>query len=131
MPTTNTTGVYSITVMDNGDDRIYPNGKQCGTSGEPACYTTIQELQLNDSAMTATFQFHQILPASLYNVYGGNVEILANGDVEYSLPGITTGTQAYEVTPGSNPQTVWEMTTPGSEGYRTFRLPSLYPGVQW
>jgi arylsulfate sulfotransferase len=130
--TTNTTGIYSITVMDNGDDRIYPNGKQCGTSGGPACYTTIQELQLNDSAETATFQFHQILPAAEYNSYGGNVEILANGDFEYGLPGVSTdSTEVWEVTPGSNPQTVWEMTTPTSQGYRTFRLPSLYPGVQW
>jgi arylsulfate sulfotransferase len=129
--TKNTTGVYSLTVMDNGDDRIYPNGKQCGTSGEPACYTTIQELQLDDTAKTATFQFHQTLPAALYNNYGGNVEILANGDVEYGMPGVSSGTATYEVTPGSNPQTVWKMTTPGSQGYRTFRLPSLYPGVQW
>lgn len=130
--TTNTTGIYSLTVMDNGDDRIYPNGKQCGTSGEPACYTTIQELQLNDSTETATFQFHQILPAAEYNSYGGNVEILANGDFEYGLPGVSTdSTEVWEVTPGSNPQTVWEMTTPKSQGYRTFRLPSLYPGVQW
>jgi arylsulfate sulfotransferase len=130
--TTNTTGVYSVTVMDNGDDRIYPNGGQCGTTGEPACYSTIQELQLDDSAMTATFQFHQILPESLYSSYGGDVEALANGDIEYDLAGIfTTGSQTFEVTPGSNPQTVWQMTTPGSEGYRTFRMPSLYPGVQW
>jgi len=130
--TTNTTGVYSLTVMDNGDDRIYPDGNLCGTSGEPACYTTIQELQLDDVAKTATFQFHQILPAAEYNSYGGNVEILANGDFEYGLPGATGGSsEVYEVTPGSNPQTVWEMTTPGSQGYRTFRLPSLYPGVQW
>ena len=130
--TTNSTGVYSLTVMDNGDDRIYPDGGQCGTSGEPACYTTIQELQLNDTAQTATFQFHQILPAAEYNSYGGNVEILANGDFEYGLPGVSTdSTEVWEVTPGSNPQTVWEMTTPKSQGYRTFRMPSLYPGVQW
>lgn len=130
--TTNTTGIYSLTVMDNGDDRIYPNLKQCGTSGEPACYTTIQELQLNDSTKTATFQFHQILPAAEYNSYGGNVEILANGDFEYGIPGVSTdSTEVWEVTPGSNPQTVWEMTTPKSQGYRTFRMPSLYPGVQW
>jgi hypothetical protein len=129
--TTNTTGVYSITVMDNGDDRIEPDGNLCGTSGEPACYTTIQELQLDDDALTATFQFHQTLPAPLYSNYGGNVEVLANGNIEYDLPGITSGAQTFEVTPGSTPQTVWQMTTPGSQGYRTFRLPSLYPGVQW
>ena len=126
------TGIYSLTIMDNGDDRIYPNGGQCGNTGEPACYTTIMELQLNDSASTATIQFNYQLPTSLYNVYGGNVEVLANGDVEYDLAGLfSTGSQTFEVTPGSNPQTVWHMTTPGSLGYRTFRLPSLYPGVQW
>jgi arylsulfate sulfotransferase len=129
--TKNTTGVYSITVMDNGDDREFPGGKLCGTTGEPACYTTIQELQLNDSTMTATFQFHQILPGSLYSFYGGSVDVLANGDIEYDLAGIAAGSKTIEVTPGSNPQTVWQLTTPGSEGYRTFRMPSLYPGVQW
>jgi hypothetical protein len=118
--------------MDNGDDRIYPNGQQCGTSGEPACYTTVQELQLDEGARTATFQFHQILPAAEYNSYGGNVEILKNGDFEYGLPGATGGSsEVFEVTPGSTPQTVWELTTPNSQGYRTFRLGSLYPGVQW
>ncbi len=127
-----TTGVFSITVMDNGDDRMFPTGVTCGTTGQPPChYTTIQELQLDERAMTATFQFHQILPPSLYSLYGGNVEVLANGNVEYSLSGIMTGSEVFEVTPGSNPQTVWHMTTPGSLGYRAFRLPSLYPGVQW
>lgn len=127
-----TTGVFSITVMDNGDDRMFPAGVTCGTAGQPPCqYTTIQELQLDERAMTATFQFHQILPTSLYSLYGGNVEVLANGDVEYSLSGIFSGSEVFEVTPGSNPQTVWHMKTPGSLGYRAFRLPSLYPGVQW
>ena len=130
--TTNTTGIYSLTVMDNGDDRIFPAGVSCGTSGAPPClYTTIQELQLNDSAMTATFQFHQILPASLYSYFAGNVEILGNGDFEYTLAGTTGGSQIYEVTNSSSPQTVWEMTMPGTNVYRAYRQPSLYPGVQW
>jgi arylsulfate sulfotransferase len=63
--------------------------------------------------------------------YGGNVEILANGKFEDGLPRIALGTEVYEVTPGSNPETVREMKTPGSQRYRRFRLPSLYPGVPW
>ena len=130
--TANTTGIFSLTVMDNGDDRIFPASVSCGTAGAPPClYTTIQELQLNDSAITATFQFHQVLPASLYYYFGGNVEILGNGDVEYALAGATGGSQIYEVTNAADPQTVWEMTTPGTNVYRAFRQPSLYPGVQW
>jgi arylsulfate sulfotransferase len=128
----NTTGVYSLTVMDNGDDRVFPAGVTCGSAGAPAClYTTIQELQLDESAMTATFQFHQVLPTPLYSYFAGNVEVLANGNIEYMLSGVTTGSEIYEVTPGSMPQTVWEMSFPGSQGYRGYRLPSFYPGVQW
>jgi hypothetical protein len=28
-------------------------------------------------------------------------------------------------------QVVWQATTAGTEVYRTRRLPSMYPGVQW
>ncbi len=134
--TPNTTGMYSLTVMDNGDDRIFAAGVQCGTAGAPPClYTTIQELQIDDSAKTATFQFHQILPTLLYSDFGGNVEVLANGNFEYMLAGTAGGSQIFEVTPGgtpeSTPQTVWQMATPSDSGYRGFRQPSLYPGVQW
>lgn len=130
--TSNTTGVFSLTIMDNGDDRIFPAGVTCGTAGAPACaYTTIQQLQVDDTAMTATFQSHLILDPALYSNFAGNVEILANGNTEYCLSGVTTGSETYEVTSGANPQTVWEMATPGSDAYRTLRMPSLYPGVQW
>jgi arylsulfate sulfotransferase len=130
--TENTTGVYSLTVMDNGDDRIFAPGVTCGASGQPPCqYTTIQELQIDETAKTATFQFHQILPPSLYSFFGGNVEVLANGDFEYMLAGTPPASQIFEVTPGSDPQMVWQMTTTGTLAYRGFRLPSLYPGVQW
>jgi len=39
-----------------------------------------------------------------------------------------------EVTMDSNPQLVWQMDVTGDYGqlvYRGFRLPSLYPGVEW
>jgi arylsulfate sulfotransferase len=130
--TQNTTGVYSLTLMDNGDDRIFASGVTCGTAGQPPClYSTVQELQIDETAMTATFQSHQILPTSLYSFFGGNAELLSNGDFEYMLAGLTAGSQIFEVTPGSEPQTVWNMTMPGTWGYRGFRQPSLYPGVQW
>ncbi len=32
----NTTGVFSLSVMDNGDDRIFPTGVTCGASGSSA-----------------------------------------------------------------------------------------------
>ncbi|MBX6361307.1 MAG: hypothetical protein IRZ03_14650, partial [Acidobacterium ailaaui] len=32
---------------------------------------------------------------------------------------------------GPSPQVVWQARTRGTVQYRTERLPSLYPGVQW
>jgi arylsulfate sulfotransferase len=131
----NTTGVFSLGVMDNGDDRIFPTGVTCGTTGEPAClYSTIPIWQIDETAKTAILTFHQILPTNLYNFFGGNIASLANGNVEYDLCGVGAfgaGSFVYEVTQTNSPQTVWSMQVTGTDLYRAFRIPSLYPGVQW
>jgi arylsulfate sulfotransferase len=128
----NTTGVFSLGLMDNGDDRIFPAGVTCGTTGAPPCgYTTIPVWQIDENAKTATLTFHQILPTSEYSFFGGNTDELANGDVEYDLCSQGGNSAVYEVTQTSSPQTVWSMQVVGTNMYRAFRIPSLYPGVQW
>ena len=108
--TPNTTGIFSLTMMDNGDDRMFPDGNLCGTGSEPACYSTIPVFQINESAKTATLTFRQTLPSTLYNSWGGNAEQLANGDFHYDLSGVGSKSYIYEVTPDQNNiQTVWEM----------------------
>ncbi|MGB7197504.1 MAG: aryl-sulfate sulfotransferase [Acidobacteriaceae bacterium] len=131
--TTNTTGIFGLTLMDNGNFRIFAPGVTCGTGSAPPClYSTIPILQINESAMTATLTFHQILPTPLYNDFGGNAETLANGNVEYDLCGLVPeSSQVFEVTDQPNPQTVWNLTLASNWAYRAYRLPSLYPGVQW
>jgi hypothetical protein len=81
--------------------------------------------------MTASFLFHQIIPTDLYTYFGGNTDVLANGNVEYDLCGVGADAYIFEVTQQANPMTVWEMHTIKSNAYRGLRLPSLYPGVQW
>lgn len=129
----NTAGVFSLGLMDNGDDRIFPSDVTCGSSGAPPClYSTVPVWQIDEGAKTATLTFHQILPTNLYSNFGGNAELLANGDVEYDLCGLDTGgSDISEVTQESTPQTVWTMQVSGTFAYRGFRIPSLYPGVQW
>jgi arylsulfate sulfotransferase len=131
----NTTGVFSLGVMDNGDDRIFPAGVTCGATGAPPClYSTIPVFQIDENAMTATLTSHQILPPNLYNFFGGSVNLLSNANIEYDLCGVGAagaGSYIYEVTPQSTPQTVWTMQITGTNAYRGFRMPSLYPGVQW
>jgi arylsulfate sulfotransferase len=136
--TVNTTGIFGLTAMDNGDFRLFPAGVTCGNSGAPLClYSTVPVLQINESAMTATLSFLQILPTNLYNWFGGNAEQLANGNEEYDLCGLGgeyqlgVGSAVYEVTQNNNPQTVWTMQVTGTNLYRASRIPSLYPGVQW
>jgi arylsulfate sulfotransferase len=128
----NSSGNFKLGVMDNGDDRIFPTGVNCGTTGAPAClYSTIPVFQIDEGAKTATLIFHQILPTSLYNNFGGNTELLANGNIEYDLAGVGTNSDIFEVTHTSAPETVWHMHSAGSNAYRGYRIPSLYPGVQW
>ncbi|HEX4155213.1 MAG TPA: aryl-sulfate sulfotransferase [Acidobacteriaceae bacterium] len=128
----NSSGIFSLGMMDNGNDRIFPDGGLCGTGSEPACYSTIPVFQIDEGAKTATLTFHQVLSPSLYNSFGGNTEQLANGDIEYDLCGVGSNSDIFEVTPDpANPQTVWHMHLASNNAYRGYRIPSLYPGVQW
>ena len=125
-------GIFSLILMDNGDDRMFPDGNLCGTGSEPACYSTVPVFQINETAKTANLTFHQVLPTALYNTFGGNAEPLDNGNYEYDLCGVGANSDIFEVTPDSaNPTTVWHMHMTGNNAYRGFRIPSLYPGVQW
>jgi arylsulfate sulfotransferase len=131
----NSSGVFSLGVFDNGDDRIFPSGAMCGTSGAPPCYSTVPVLQVDEGAKTATLLFHDVLPQKDYSYFGGNVELLDDGDLKYTLctlKGMPTDA-VYEITYPNNPQPVWNIqgSTVNTYIYRSNRLGSLYPGVQW
>jgi arylsulfate sulfotransferase len=130
--TPNTTGNFSLVLFDNGDDREFPPGVTCGSAGAPPClYSTVPILQINESAKTANLAFHYLAPT--YSFFGGNAEPLDNGDIEFDECALAIGSQAniYEVTNQATPQIVWHLQVDGNDAYRGFRLPSLYPGVQW
>ena len=130
----NTTGDFKLGIMDNGDDRVFADGTSCVAQGAAKCYTTIPVLEVNENAKTAKPIFHQVLPPAQYSFFGGSTNSLANGNVEYDLAGYyaTGGTGMFEVTNQSTPQTVWSMSAPAPAlSYRAYRVPSLYPGVQW
>jgi hypothetical protein len=132
-----TAGLFDLVVFDNGDDREYPGNTDsiattCGTNGPSACYSTVPIYQIDESNKTATLKFHQIVPSNLYSFFGGNALTLGNGDVEYDLCGLAPqSSQVFEVTNEPTPQTVWTLTLNKNYAYRAYRLPSLYPGVQW
>jgi arylsulfate sulfotransferase len=130
--TPNTTGTFSLALFDNGDDRVFAPGVTCGTTGAPPClYSTVPILQIDETAKTATFTFHPTTPT--YSFFGGNAAVLTNGNVEFceAAGGNGADGEIYEVTQGSNTQTVWHMQVTGQDAYRGQRIPSFYPGVQW
>jgi arylsulfate sulfotransferase len=130
----NTSGVFSLGMMDNGDDRIYPNGSPCTPAANlPASclYSTIPIYQIDEKAMTATMTFHDKIQPIEYAFWGGNVDELANGNVEYDLCGVGSSSFVREVTRELVPKSVWSMVLTKTNFYRAFRIPSLYPGVQW
>lgn len=127
----NTTGSFQLAIMDNGNDRMFASGPTCGATGAPACYTTIPIMQVDENAKTASFLFHQVLPANLFSFFAGDTRVLSNTNVEYNLAGVGPTSYVFEVTPTATPQTVWEMFISNANTYRAFRMPSLYPGVQW
>ena len=131
----NTTGIFSLELFDNGDDRMLRAGTICGPLPRqtPCLYSTVQEV--DENAKTAKFLFHDILPAKFYSAFAGNADLLANGNFHYNLAGVGTSSYVFEVMPGKDitdtPKTIWEMDLPGTNTYRALRLPSLYPSVQW
>ena len=130
---TNTTGTFLLGVMDNGDDRQFPAGIKCAVnSGTPCLYSSAMVLQVNEAAKTAALVEHDVQPVALYTYFGGNVELLANGDLEANYCAAQGGTVVQELHGFEGAQqVVWQAVTPLANQYRAERLPSLYPGVQW
>lgn len=87
-------------------------------------------MDLDESAMTANVAW-QYQPG-WYSLWGGSIEQLPNGDMEVDFTNPDSGPARVVETDGSAmPQVLWEMDSSNAEFYRAYRIPSLYPGVQW
>ena len=136
--TSNTTGVFTLGVMDNGDDRELPGTPvgNCFAAGSTAptslCYSKMAVMQVNETNMTATLTEHYQPTPAIYSFFGGDVTLLPNGDRHVAFSSPVGGSQVYEVTGASgSEQVVWQAVTKATNQYRSVRLPSLYPGVTW
>jgi hypothetical protein len=124
-------GVFDLGMMDNGNNRVMPDGKTCVGKGEPHCYTTVPIFRIDEQAKTATLIFHKVFSPQQYSMWGGGVERLSNDDVHIDLCFQGKASNIYEVTDTPDPKIVWHMHIARNNVYRAQRLPSLYPGVQW
>jgi hypothetical protein len=87
-------------------------------------------LEVNENNRTATMLTHYAPGPQYYSYFGGQAQLLENGDTQVDFCATTKGALVQELNPQAT-QLEWEGATPNSEQYRVLRLPSLYPGVQW
>ena len=131
---TATAGTLDVLLFDNGNQRVLDtSGTLCGPTTTP-CASRVPMLHLDETAKTADITWIDDL-APLFSFFGGSARLLKNGNIEFdecaATPLPANNAAIFEVTKTTPPQTVWQMHVAGQFAYRGFRIPSLYPGVQW
>jgi len=131
---TTTAGTFDVLLFDNGNHRVLDSsGTLCGAGTTP-CESRVPILHLDESTKTADITWVDKL-APLFSFFGGSARMLKNGNIEFdecaATPLPANNAAIFEVTKTTPPQTVWSMQVTGQYAYRGFRIPSLYPGVQW
>ena len=125
----------TVAVFDDGNQRVLnDNGVLCGTPNYASCYSRATVYQIDESTKTVSLDWYFL--NSLFTPWGGSIGQLANGNIEFAmsqpfLPNDPAASLVQEVTQTTNPTLVWQMTISGSNAYRAYRIPSLYPGVAW
>jgi arylsulfate sulfotransferase len=131
-----------LSVFDNGNDRCFamPGGCEATSPPPPPSFSRGAIFSIDETAMRAALVWQY--PLNEYSFWGGDVMSLINGDIEICAsepvpigappPTSDTPSQVVEMTPGqSAPVIVWQMTVTSGGAYRSYRIPSLYPGVIW
>ncbi len=119
----------TLSVWDNGNLRVQPDGSTCGTA--IPCYSRPTLFQIDEDAKTAELLWQD--RPGLFSIWGGSIEALSTGNVEFDLTAAfsTPTSRVLEVTQTDSPQTSWQLDIGGEYAYRAYRIPSLYPGVAW
>src|SRR5579872_3747274 len=132
--------ITTLGVWDNGDNRVLnPEGVICGPPPvyNVPCHSRANIFQIDDNAKTADLAWSD--SPGFYSLWGGNMNQLPNGNVEFDAnspigpTGLITGSIVQEVTQTATPQVVWQMDVGPTtlNAYRAYRYPSLYNGVTW
>ena len=128
----NQVGVYRLSLFDNGNRRVLDeNGTVCGSMGAPACYSRAVIYEIDEAMKTARVLWED--KPGFFAPFIGSTQVLPNGSVVWDVGTIQAMPTAVirEVTQEATPQTIWQLQLSDQFVYRSLRLPSLYPGVQW
>ncbi len=131
---TNSSGVFDMMFFNNGNNRLVNQSNTiCSSPGVVDCYSSVPVFQVDEDTKTAQVQ-SEVNLSPAYSICCGDALQLSNGDLEYDVafnlftPGLS---YIQEVTPEQTPQLLWQMNISGQLAYRGFRIPSLYPGIEW
>ena len=118
--------ITRLSVLDNGNDRPGPQ--------PPVSRGLIMIMNETEKRAMPVWQWPQ--SPDFYSYWGGNVLPLANGNVEVCMSdaveaGGAAGKSLVTEVSGNGEQIFWQATMSPPNCYRSFRFPSLYPGVQW
>lgn len=123
----NTSGshITRLGVIDNGNYQAV---------GDPPFASKAMIVNIDEGSRTASVGWQDPVSPNYFSYWGGSIDVLGNGNVEYCMsdpyPDSTPPYSfAREVTLSN--EIVWEMNISPSYAYRCYRIPSLYPGVQW
>jgi arylsulfate sulfotransferase len=119
--------ITSMTVVDNGNYRAgtYPNPYSRGLI-----------VNVDEQKRTVEVAWQYPVTPDFYSYWGGNVVQLPNGNMEICmsrpLPADPKPLHSFarEVT-FQTQELVWQLDITPPYAYRSYRIPSLYPGVQW
>jgi hypothetical protein len=123
-------GIMKLGIYDNGNDRPDSQGNLCNTGGT-ACFSRAVIYEIDQANKTGKILWEH--RPGLFAPFIGSIQVFPSGNVVYcngTISGLPTP-RILEVSQGQTPQVLWEMRLQGQFAYRSLRLPSLYPGVQW
>ena len=126
---------FQIALFDNGTSRVVDqNGTTCTLNvGANPCYSRAVILDVSEIAKTAQTVWQDNL-APAYSDCCGSIIEFPNGNMEIDIAFYSYApqiSQVLEVTRQESPQVLWQMDIDTQLAYRAYRIPSLYPGVQW
>ena len=126
-------GAGPLTVFDDGNTRVSPPTGRGSSSG---CRPGVGSGNSRGMALTineSNMQVSPVLSADLgvFSYSGGSAQLLGNGNYFFAAPNVTIGTAtntyAIEIFPTPGTDTGTQVSNiKGPEGYRAFRMPSLY-----
>jgi arylsulfate sulfotransferase len=118
--TTSGSDITTMSVIDNGNQRADPG----------QTYSRGLLLSIDETQKTADVTWQYPVTPSFFSYWGGDVVPLPNGNIEICMSQpFPEHSFAVEVT--TSQQLVWQMDIHPADAYRSYRIPSLYPNVQW